>query len=77
MSLFENNMEMDGRCLLPEMGFLLNDWMDINFCSQCILRLLLISEYKASVYKVGNLGLIPGLGSSLEKEMATHSSTLA
>ena len=30
-----------------------------------------------SVYNVGDLGLIPGSGSSLEKEMATHSSTLA
>ena len=35
------------------------------------------SDGKASVYNVGDLGLIPGLGSSLEKEMATHSSTLA
>ena len=32
---------------------------------------------KASVYNVGDLGSIPGLGSSLEKEMAIHSSTLA
>ena len=35
------------------------------------------SDGKASVKNVGDLGLIPGLGSSLEKEMATHSSTLA
>ena len=35
------------------------------------------SDNKAFVYNVGGLGLIPGLGSSLEKEMATHSSTLA
>ena len=35
------------------------------------------SDGKASVYNVGDLGLIPGSGSSLEKEMATHSSTLA
>ena len=35
------------------------------------------SDSKASVYNVGDLGSIPGLGSSLEKEMATHSSTLA
>ena len=35
------------------------------------------SDGKASVYNVGDLGSIPGLGSSLEKEMATHSSTLA
>ena len=32
---------------------------------------------KASVYNVGDLGSILGLGISLEKEMATHSSTLA
>ena len=35
------------------------------------------SDGKASVYSVGDLGLIPGSESSLEKEMATHSSTLA
>ena len=35
------------------------------------------SDGKASVYNVGDLGLIPGSGSSLEKEMATHSSILA
>ena len=29
------------------------------------------SDGKASVYNVGDLGLIPGSGSSLEKEMAT------
>ena len=34
------------------------------------------SDGKASVYNVGDLGSIPGSGSSLEKEMATHSSTL-
>ena len=33
------------------------------------------SDGKVSAYNVGDLGLIPGLG--LEKEMATHSSTLA
>ena len=32
---------------------------------------------KGSVYNVGDLGSIPGSGSSLEKETATHSSTLA
>ena len=32
---------------------------------------------KASVYNVGDLGSIPGSRSSLEREMATHSSTLA
>ena len=35
------------------------------------------SDGKASVYSVGDLSSIPGLGSSLEKEMPTHSSTLA
>ena len=35
------------------------------------------SDGKVSVYNVGDLGSIPGLGSSLEKEMATDSSTLA
>ena len=35
------------------------------------------SDGKASAYSVGDLGSIPGSGRSLEKEMATHSSTLA
>ena len=35
------------------------------------------SDGKASAYNAGDLGLIPGSGRSLEKEMATHSSTLA
>ena len=35
------------------------------------------SDGKASVYNVGDPGSIPGLGRSLEKEMATHSSILA
>ena len=35
------------------------------------------SDGKASVYNVGDLVSIPRLGSSLEKEKATHSSTLA
>ena len=35
------------------------------------------SDGKASVYNAGDLGLIPGSGSSLEKEKATYSSTLA
>ena len=35
------------------------------------------SDSKASVYNVGDLGSIPGSESSLEKEVATHSSTLA
>ena len=35
------------------------------------------SDGKASASNVGDLGSIPGLGRSLEKEMATHSSILA
>ena len=35
------------------------------------------SDGKASVYNAGDPGLSPGLGRSLEKEMAIHSSTIA
>ena len=35
------------------------------------------SEVKASACNAGDLGSIPGLGRSPEKEMATHSSILA
>ena len=35
------------------------------------------SEVKASAWNAGDPGLIPGLGRSLEEEMATHSSILA
>ena len=35
------------------------------------------SDGKASVYNAGDLGSIPVSASSLEKEKATHSSTLA
>ena len=37
------------------------------------------SDHKASAYNAGHLGSVPGSGrpSFLEKEMATHSSTLA
>ena len=35
------------------------------------------SDGKASVCNAGDPGLIPGSGNPLEKEMATHSSTLA
>ena len=35
------------------------------------------SDGKASACSAGDLGSIPGLGRSPEKEMATHSSTLA
>ena len=35
------------------------------------------SDGKVSAYNEGDPGSIPGLGRSLEKEMATHSSILA
>ena len=35
------------------------------------------SDGKESAYNVGDLGLIPGLGRPLEKELATYSSILA
>ena len=35
------------------------------------------SDGNASAYNVGDLGLIPGSEDPLEKEMSTHSSTLA
>ena len=38
---------------------------------------LLAQTVKAFAYHVGDPGSIPGLGRSLEKEMATHSSILA
>ena len=51
--------------------------------SQVNLRISVIehgvcsSVVKESAYNAGNSGSIPGLGRSLEKEMATHSSILA
>ena len=38
---------------------------------------LVAQMVKASAYNEGDLGSIPGWGRSLEKEMATHSNTLA
>ena len=38
---------------------------------------LVAQRIKASVYNAGDLGSIPGSGRSLEKELATHFSTLA
>ena len=37
----------------------------------------LVADGKASACNAGDLGSIPGLGRSLEKEMAPHSSTIA
>ena len=41
------------------------------------LLLYVVYYHKASAYNAGDPGLIPGSGRSLEKEMATHSSSLA
>ena len=38
---------------------------------------LMAQTVKTCAYNVGDLGSVPGLGRSLEKEMATHSSILA
>ena len=60
---------------------LLAMWKNMSSClSEIDLGLAKIKWWlrqKASVYSVGDLDSIPGSGSSLEKEMATHSSTLA
>ena len=43
----------------------------------CYYYLLYGSDGKESTCNAGDLGSIPGLGRSMEKEMATHSSILA
>ena len=49
-----------------------------SFAPTCPPHVLLSSSVgKESACNAGDPGLIPGLGSTLEKEMATHSSTLA
>ena len=45
--------------------------------SSSVLSLLGGSEVKGSAWNAGDPGSIPGSGRPLEKEMATHSSTLA
>ena len=55
------------------------------FCSECLISLKCPYkddttggwDSKESAYNAGDMGLIPELGRSLEKEMATHSSILA
>ena len=47
------------------------------FTFSCPWASLVAQMVKASAYNAGDLGLIPGSGRSLEKEMATHSNTLA
>ena len=51
----------------------------MKFWSITLLALvsLVAQTVKVSACNVGDPGLIPGLGSSREKEMATHPSTLA
>ena len=46
-------------------------------CFAYVLTSLVAQTVRASTYNAGDLGSIPGLGRSPEKEMATHSSTLA
>ena len=48
-----------------------------SFFFQFGLGLTCGSAGKESAYNAGDLALIPGLGRSLEKGMATHSSILA
>ena len=53
-----------------------------HLCQIIVTHLCLIvfpggSDGKASTCNAGDLGSIPGLENPLEKEMATHSSTLA
>ena len=52
------------------------------FCNNCSIVVTIMdfpggSDGKVSVYNAGDLGSIPGLEDSLEKEMATHCSILA
>ena len=60
-----------------------NNYIGIEINSWILSLLGLLAKIKwwlrrkASVYNVGDLGSIPGSGSSLAKETATHSSTLA
>ena len=60
-----------------------HEWVtSLHFTSQCSYRMILIGVKnpptgKESACNARDLGLIPGWGRSLEKEMATHSSTLA
>ena len=51
----------------------------MKFWSITLLALvsLVAQTVKVSACNAGDLGLIPGSGRSLEKEMATYSSTLA
>ena len=67
------------------MSSLLTNGSSISWCletnhvtsSFSDIVLLNSSVGKESACNAGDLGLIPGPGSMLEKEMATHSSTLA
>ena len=49
----------------------------ISLCLGCHLASLVAQTVKASAYDAGDWGLLSGLGRSLKKEMATHSSFLA
>ena len=49
----------------------------ISYWSAQLLSFLCSSDGKESACNAGDQGSIPGVGRSLEKEMATHSSILA
>ena len=56
---------------------ILNTDRDILFWSYCFQVALVVKSPPANAGDIGNLGLIPRSGSSLEKELATHSNILA
>ena len=69
-------------CLHIVISASLPDWKtgrQVIFCTKSVALMGFPdgSDGKASAYNAGDLGSIPGLGRSLEKEMATHSSTIA
>ena len=63
----------------PLQNYSVSKGKDELVCQQPSLRLDFPggSDGKASVYNAGDLGSIPGREDPLEKEMATHSRTIA
>ena len=56
---------------------LCSSFLNLNLLNNCDELLTGGSEVKASAWNAGDPGSIPGREDPLEKEMATHSSTLA